>query len=102
MHRSVEWKRLSIFGTNSGMVPLRSGRYRIGDRIPGEHDLARELGVGRSAVREAVRELISLTLLEIRPRAGTFVRALQRRAHCLPADDSTPIGWLLFPTVLDW
>jgi DNA-binding FadR family transcriptional regulator len=65
---------------------LRSGRYRIGDRLPGEHDLARELGVGRSAVREAVRELISLTLLEIRPGAGTFVRAL--RADVLFRTDS--------------
>ena len=56
---------------------LRTGRYQLGTRLPGEHELATELRVGRSAVREAVRELITLNVLEIRPGAGTFVRSLR-------------------------
>jgi len=56
---------------------LRTGRYQLGTRLPGEHELATELRVGRSAVREAVRELITLNVLEIRQGAGTFVRSLR-------------------------
>jgi len=56
---------------------LRSGEYRVGDRLPSEWALVAELGVGRSAVREAIRELVSLGLIEVRPGLGTFVRSLR-------------------------
>jgi GntR family transcriptional repressor for pyruvate dehydrogenase complex len=56
---------------------LRSGRYQPGDRLPSEQQLAQSLGVGRSAVREAVRELLALNVLEIRPGTGTFVLAMR-------------------------
>ncbi|MGH3586790.1 MAG: winged helix-turn-helix domain-containing protein, partial [Pseudonocardia sp.] len=36
---------------------VRSGEWPIGHRLPGETTLAAQLGVGRSTVREAVREL---------------------------------------------
>lgn len=56
---------------------LHSGRYRPGDRLPSEHELAASLGVGRSALREAIRELLTLDLLEIRAGRGTFVRPMR-------------------------
>jgi GntR family transcriptional regulator, transcriptional repressor for pyruvate dehydrogenase complex len=59
----------------SGM--LRSGAYRVGDRLPSEAELGAELGVSRSTVREAVRELTALGVVEIRHGRGTFVRSLR-------------------------
>src|SRR5918995_896250 len=56
---------------------LRSGSYRLGDRMPSELELGAELGVSRSTVREAVRELTSLGVLEIQHGRGTFVRSLR-------------------------
>jgi GntR family transcriptional regulator, transcriptional repressor for pyruvate dehydrogenase complex len=56
---------------------LRSGVYRVGDRLPSEPELGIELGVSRSTVREAVRELTSLGVLEIQHGRGTFVRSLR-------------------------
>ena len=56
---------------------LRSGRYQPGDRLPSEPQLAASLGVGRSAVREAIRELLTLDAVEVRHGKGTFVRAMQ-------------------------
>jgi GntR family transcriptional repressor for pyruvate dehydrogenase complex len=55
---------------------LRSGRYGPGDRLPSEPALATAYGVGRSAVREAIRELLTLDVVEIRHGKGTFVRDL--------------------------
>lgn len=65
---------------------LRSGRYQPGDRLPSEQEIAVALGVGRSAVREAVRELLALNVLEIRPGRGTFV--LQMRPDLMLRPDS--------------
>ncbi|MFC4944041.1 FadR/GntR family transcriptional regulator [Pseudonocardia sp. GCM10023141] len=52
---------------------VRSGEWDVGDRLPGEVELGRLLGVGRSTVREALRSLISSGQLEARQGAGTFV-----------------------------
>lgn len=56
---------------------LRSGAYRVGERLPSEPELCAGLGVSRSTVREAVRELTSLGVLEIQHGRGTFVRSLR-------------------------
>lgn len=56
---------------------LRSGDYRVGDRLPSESELGASLAVSRSTVREAVRELTSLGVLEIQHGRGTFVRSLR-------------------------
>jgi len=45
-----------------------------GSKIPSEHALAEQLGVSRISVREAVKMLSSLGLLETKRGGGTFVR----------------------------
>jgi DNA-binding FadR family transcriptional regulator len=45
-----------------------------GDPLPTETELAHELGVGRSSVREAIKSLQSLGIIEVRHGNGTFVR----------------------------
>lgn len=47
-----------------------------GDPLPPEGQLADDLGVGRSSVREAVKSLQSLGIIEVRPGNGLFVREL--------------------------
>ncbi|MGW0961934.1 FadR/GntR family transcriptional regulator [Streptomyces gelaticus] len=54
---------------------ITEGHWPVGTRIPGETTLARTLGVGRSTVREAVRTLATLGLLQPRQGAGVFVIA---------------------------
>jgi GntR family transcriptional repressor for pyruvate dehydrogenase complex len=44
-----------------------------GDQLPSEGQLHKELGVGRSTVREAVRILVHLGVVETRQGQGTFV-----------------------------
>ena len=53
---------------------IAEGRLKSGDRLPPERELAEKFVVSRTSVREALRALESLGLLEIRPGEGTFVR----------------------------
>src|ERR1700724_3119714 len=46
-----------------------------GSKLPSENQLAKQFGVSRSAVREAISGVASLGLLQIRKGAGMFVRA---------------------------
>jgi len=52
---------------------VTSGRLRPGDRLPSERELSQALSVSRSSVREAVRAMESLGLIEARAGEGTFV-----------------------------
>jgi GntR family transcriptional regulator, transcriptional repressor for pyruvate dehydrogenase complex len=53
---------------------IAEGRLKSGDQLPPERDLAEKFVVSRTSVREALRALESLGLVEIRPAEGTFVR----------------------------
>jgi GntR family transcriptional regulator, transcriptional repressor for pyruvate dehydrogenase complex len=54
-----------------------SGRWGPGDRLPREADLAAELGLSRNSLREAVRALSLVRVLEVRQGDGTYVSSLQ-------------------------
>lgn len=48
-------------------------RYRPGDKLPNELELAEELGISRITLREAIRILCTRGLVEIRRGRGTYV-----------------------------
>lgn len=81
---SRTWQAAAGIGT-----AILSGRYPPGQVLPREADLAAQMGVSRSTLREAMKVLASKSLVEIAPRRGTVV--LPRTAwNVLDAD------------VLDW
>ena len=51
-----------------------SGHIAPGTRLPPERQLATSLGIGRSAVREALAALEILGLVDVRPGSGTYLR----------------------------
>ena len=55
---------------------IASGELRAGDRLPIEKDLAARWGVSRGSLREAVRSLAALGVLETRQGDGTYVTQL--------------------------
>ena len=58
---------------------IRAEEWGLGARLPGETTLAAQLGVGRSTVREAIRQLSGRGVLSARQGAGVFVAALDVR-----------------------
>src|SRR5436305_11276911 len=76
---------------------ISRGALKPGDRIPSEMQLCEKFGVGRTSVREALRSLSVMGVLESQMGDGTFVatdatRFLERSYHW---------GLLLNPRVVD-
>ncbi|MFD5461588.1 FadR/GntR family transcriptional regulator [Kitasatospora sp. NPDC127059] len=52
---------------------IRAGEWPVGGKLPGEVALAKELGVGRSTIREALRTLAAAGMVHARQGSGVFV-----------------------------
>ncbi|MPV49998.1 FCD domain-containing protein [Pseudactinotalea sp. HY160] len=74
----VEIRRVSLADQAAAALleRIRAGEWPLGARLPGETTLGPQLGVGRSTVREAIRQLAGQGVLEARQGAGVFVTAL--------------------------
>ncbi|RBM13877.1 GntR family transcriptional regulator [Prauserella sp. PE36] len=53
------------------------GELRPGDRLPREPDLAERLGLSRNSLREAVRALSLIHVLDVKQGDGTYVTSLE-------------------------
>jgi len=53
---------------------ITEDQLKPGDKLPSERELTERLNVGRSSVREALRALELLGLIETRRGEGTFIR----------------------------
>jgi GntR family transcriptional repressor for pyruvate dehydrogenase complex len=56
---------------------VSGGELSAGDRLPPERELAGELGVSRSTLREAIRALVAMNILVSRHGDGTYVSSLE-------------------------
>jgi GntR family transcriptional repressor for pyruvate dehydrogenase complex len=54
-----------------------SGQLQAGQRLPREADLAARLGLSRSSLREAVKALSVIRILDVRQGDGTYVTRLE-------------------------
>ncbi|MEU5690757.1 FCD domain-containing protein [Actinosynnema sp. NPDC020468] len=73
---AVARRPLAARAAEALLARVRAGEWALGSKLPGETTLAAQLDVGRSTVREAVRELAGRGVLESRQGAGVFVAAL--------------------------
>ncbi|GHD47237.1 DNA-binding transcriptional regulator, FadR family [Marinobacter persicus] len=54
---------------------IENGEWPVGTRLPVEAELSEALGISRNTIREAVRVLAHVGMLETRQGDGTYVRA---------------------------
>ena len=56
---------------------IRAGDLPPGSRLPPENELAAQLGIGRSSIREAIKALELIRVLDVRQGDGTYVTSLE-------------------------
>lgn len=76
MIKQVQRVPLSEQAAELLLARVRSGEWPLGGQLPAESVLAPQLGVGRSTLREAIRQLSGRGVVEARQGAGVFVAAL--------------------------
>ena len=52
---------------------IQRGEYRLGDRLPTIMEMARSFGVGHPTIREALKKLETMRVVEIRHGSGVYV-----------------------------
>jgi GntR family transcriptional repressor for pyruvate dehydrogenase complex len=60
--------------TEQIMSLIAEGQLKPGDKLPSQSELVERLQVGRSTVREALKSLVAIKLLDMKAGRGTFVR----------------------------
>ena len=89
--QNVEPRRLYRQIADQISVLISEGEYSAGARLPAERDLAKQLGVSRPSVREALIALEVEGLLDVRVGSGIYVtRPGKRRRRDALQGDSGP------------
>lgn len=83
--QSIEPRRLYRQIADQIRTLIRNGEFSAAARLPPERDLARQLGVSRPSVREALIALEVEGLVEVRIGSGIYVRHANAR---LPENDT--------------
>lgn len=71
----VKIKRKTVVGQVMDKIRqlISSGRFKAGDKIPTESEMAETFGIGRSSIREAIKVFNYLGVLDTQTAKGTFV-----------------------------
>ena len=89
--QTVEPRRLYRQIADQISVLINDGEYTPGSRLPAERDLAKQLGVSRPSVREALIALEVEGMLDVRVGSGIYVTdPAKRRGGDAPQTDSGP------------
>lgn len=84
MFLPIESDRLSDKAVGQIKALIEEGRLKPGDKLPAERELIKLLSVSRTSLREALRVLEVLGLIDVRTGIGAFVK--QTGAGALPAE----------------
>ena len=85
---SIEPRRLYRQIADQIRTLIRSGEFEAGARLPPERDLARQLGVSRPSVREALIALEVEGLVDVRIGSGIYIRPAPASSAVLAAPDA--------------
>lgn len=90
--QSIEPRRLYRQIADQIRALIRAGEFPAGSRLPPERDLAKQLGVSRPSVREALIALEVEGLVEVRIGSGIYVLAPSARHAEVPAAGEAAAG----------
>ncbi len=98
MLRPIEKQRVAEGIVDQLRSLILTGKFAPGEKLPPERNLAKELGVNRSSLREALKKLEHLGLVKIRQGDGTRVQDFMQTAgidlvsHLIPLADAQGRG----------
>ncbi|MFJ7665645.1 FadR/GntR family transcriptional regulator [Lysinibacillus sp. NPDC097195] len=78
MDKQTEQKKVFLEIVQQLRQLIRMEKIQAGEKLPSERVLSERLGVGRSSVREALRSLELLGLIETRHGGGTFLASTHK------------------------
>lgn len=79
----IKRKSLADEVVNLLQQKITDGVYEIGQKLPTEPELMELFGVGRSTIREAVRNLSHMGMVRVQQGLGTFVEKKQSQSESL-------------------
>lgn len=88
--QTVEPQRLYRQIAEQLRVLIKAGEFAAGTRLPAERDLARQLGVSRPSVREALIALEVEGWVEVRSGSGVYALDHPSGARPVPAEPGNP------------
>jgi len=88
----VERRRLTEGVLDQLVSLIAGGKLKPGDKLPPERLLAKQLGVGRSSLREAIGSLVLTGVLSVRPGSGTYVTISGEEFLAKPLRWGIPMG----------
>lgn len=75
----IERRRLTDQIIEQLITMIAEGKFAPGDKLPPEHRLMKDFGVGQSSLREAVGDLSLIGLLSVSPGRGALDGAPYRQ-----------------------
>lgn len=88
MFAAIQSRRLYRQVADQIRSQIEHGQLGVGERLPGERELAEELGVSRPTIREALIALEVEGLIHIRMGSGVYVaRSPREKRHQVQADE---------------
>jgi DNA-binding FadR family transcriptional regulator len=76
-YRSFRKQALADEIVNEFLEMIKSGELKPGDKLPSERELTEQMQVSRTSLREALRALSVMNIIDIRQGQGTFVTTLK-------------------------
>ena len=104
MYKAVQSSRLYEQIVQQIEESIQSGELTAGSQLPAERDLAKQFGVSRTAVREAIKALQEKGLVDAFPGRGTFVTngAPNAMRRSLDRIDSSICWTICSYSLADW
>ena len=82
------------------LTMIKEGHYAAGEKLPNERQLATQLQVSRPSLREAMRSLAFMNIVEIRQGDGTYISSLEPGLLVEPLDFVLTVGGVTCQTLL--
>lgn len=83
MEKLIDRKSLSEVVADRLAEQIKSGEYRLDQKLPIESELMKQFGVGRSSIREAIRTLENSGVVRVQQGIGTFVASQNAMSETL-------------------